>query len=257
MKATRWLVLVVLAMGVFSVVACGDDSNKNDLLSISDCKNSTGGDGIVSGLVTPITSADYYGLFCISYAVNGSDSVAVDVINWWANCMGDYEGSVITPDDHTLEFERWKSDCSVEAGCDCPFDLSFEASGVAPDADLTISLLDRSCLDGSLFCAARTVLPLATAASGVVCRYGGGDMEEERGLYENCIMPEDGGVEPEDGEVEGMCSGDLVCTEIEGLDYPVCLMPCETTSDCPAPDVLACEDGLCRLVDPLPSTCEP
>lgn len=69
-------------------------------------------------------------------------------------------------------------------------------------------------------------------------------------LYGDCSIPEDGGV-------NDSCFDNLVCTEIEGRDRPLCLAPCTATSDCSIPDVLACEGNVCRIANPLSATCEP
>jgi hypothetical protein len=219
-----------------------------DLVSFgaSDCTLGGGG-GLIHGLLTPVDGEDHANLFCVSWEAGTDDTIEIDVLNAWENCAGPFAGSAEVEDPHSLTLEYRKSDCSEEAGCDCTYEFSFAAKGVATDEDLALEVDHRQC-DGSVGCVASLVLPLASKPAGVTCRYD--EYMTQLAGAENapCAPPEDGGP-------GGTCASDFVCTEIDGLDFPVCLAPCEATTDCPAPDVQECSDNVCKLAAPLPATC--
>lgn len=143
---------------LIALLAASCNDSTSDLLSFgsSDCKNSEDGEGIVSALVTPVKSADYGSLFCVSYQASGADALKVDLINEWANCVGGFDGSADASKPGTLVIEYRKSDCDVMANCSCPYDFSYEVTGLATDADLTLTLNRWSCAHDELFCGVKT-----------------------------------------------------------------------------------------------------
>jgi hypothetical protein len=196
---------------------------------------------------TPVDAASYDDMSCVSWAVGDKGTLLVDVINAFVGCGLAFEGSAVAGDAHTLTLGFRQEDCSVDVGCTCPYDFSFEATGVATDADLALTIERGQCPSGAL-CDARLTLPLASQPSGVRCRYAGSADVMEGTPYATCIAT---------GQpVEYACDDGLVCTDIAGFESPICLPSCHVESDCPAQDVLSCSGGACRLDDPLPRSCD-
>jgi hypothetical protein len=199
--------------------------------------------------------ATYKGLHCMRWERSG-EQVRFDVFNLSGPCYVFWEGRSKRRKDGGLDLVLRNSACQQAACGGCLYDASFEIEAAQIDGDdATVGLLMDNC-DDDLDKAGSWQLHSGKNASSLVCEYADAmGVREQRDMYGRCgeaNMPCIGANSScewyglDAGVDRGQCDSGLTCTDVGGGD-PRCLVDCKGDADCPLPDVMACDDGVCRL----------
>jgi len=200
-------------------------------------------------------TADYDGLFCLSWETLDDRQLRIDLFNMDGPCSADFEGDAIRSDDGVALLASPKG-CSV-GGCDafCEYDLSFTVDLASEKQALAVSL-DEGCSRDTAERRADVTLPLDEQASGIMCRL----ISSRAAYFPGCGAarfpacssgaPEAAGqdmVPCPDGS-NYACETSLSCQRI-GTEHR-CLLPCASDDDCLG-ELETCTDGVCQLVEPF------
>lgn len=102
------------------------------------------------------------------------------------------------------------------------------------------------------------ILPLGSSSGGAICRhvfeYALSQHAAEIGACGERHMPcygqnlcDAASYQEDSLETTSTCRDELICAPSGQNEQRICYQPCETDDDCPLPDVLSCQDNLCRL----------
>jgi len=174
------------------------------------------------GAAKTMDSAALQGFECVAWSYDGAGALALHHVNARFNCCPDdtlgltgevaFEGNTIT---------LTESDNGGNCRCECPYDLSYELRNVAPGAYQVVVAPFEAPL----------ALELAGAGEGAFCI-------DRLTNIEQCVTA--GGRacscgSPEDCTLTGYC---LALPELGSY----CVDTCETTQDCPVPELESCEE---------------
>jgi hypothetical protein len=199
-------------------------------------------------LFTDRQAAEYAGLRCIAWEL-GEDSALIDLINFRAACGFEgfedetlWVGRGTQPREDLLQLiVEW--DFEEQTGCPaCEHDFSFEFASRVEAESLDVEIATRSCTGNCDWLRQSAALPVGESPAGNLCRYvpSHASTRDPRAIPLGTLHARSD---------DGQCESGLAPIEVEdGLQ--ICAATCSTDSDCPLSDVLACEDGVCRIAQP-------
>ena len=261
----RRMAVLVTALGCALAVGCPESHTTGDggtgvlvAFTGSKCKKEQTAAlyaSLTRALVTGVDGSAYEGLQCVSWDLTSYGKF--DLLNFASVCGADWVGSAAAADDGTVTLTLSNPSCQV-AGCgSCIYDWSFtvdrpKAAGDIP-LNVDVVVCDKPGEDSNNKSFALTIP--ATPAKGVTCRYADfgalqwqaftlGTMGQ---LNMPCVDPAD---YPGDGGVPPPCDDGLACTPTAPGQYrdgAICLKTCTTDADCPLPDLVSCQAGVCWL----------
>ena len=249
---TRFNVMTVsILIAILGISGC--PSEESNLVSFqgSACKKDAAFAEIMP-LYSTFDSDELAGLQCVAWK-RADGGMKVDLINFSGACGADWHGKAVVDGDRvtvTVENPR----CMVADCGSCIYDWSFDVDGVDPEAAITVVAEQDTCPGEQEIDRVTATIP-AGAPEGIICNYASyGSLEwhamstGESGMIH---MPCVGSEESEDGTAPP-CDGDMVCAENgDGNEtHEICLAPCTEEADCPHPDLLSCQEGLCRIAEP-------
>ncbi len=254
---TCLLNIIIVACIITVLIGCVDDE-KSSLVSFdgSECKHKAYRDldaklSYNIKAVTP-TNIKYEGLQCIRWDVETS---RIDLINFSASCGIDWEPKAVV-DDSGVTLSLVNPDCG-RAECSCFYDWSFVITEFPKLSSITTTVKEIHCDAAGGTRGFSAELPIGENSSGILCRQA-----DEEPLYNHAILS---GLE---GTLHMLCRSDvddtlpdcddgLICEEVKECSslnpscFNLCMAECSDDSDCPLPEVLSCQEGLCKLSNEL------
>ncbi|MBI5526149.1 MAG: hypothetical protein HY897_07420 [Deltaproteobacteria bacterium] len=178
---------------------------------------------------------------------------AITLHHYPAGCGVNDTGDARMLDDGTLALtysigELVDEDTCAAPGCGgCAYDFTFVVHGEVPVGSmLKIDIVRTVCWDTET---TPVALAIRSQAEGMLCKYAPWARKGWEGdkLHQACRFDVD-----EHGTPVGekYCLDGMVCKNPTGQrsnDFDICLAPCQTDAECPYPDLLSCQDGLCVL----------
>jgi hypothetical protein len=196
-----------------------------------------------------LTAADAYaGLSCIRWKPSAA-GLQIDLVNFEGACGAQWHGSA-TATATGIELVASNPSCLLAACGSCMYDWGFEVHA-GTDQDLPIDIVTDPCPGEQPAEKVTATLPLATAASGELCRYASyGGLGWQAAALGHCgmaFMPcrEAGGL-CDTGSATTACDPGLECAGGASAAERVCHPSCATDADCALPGILACQSGSCR-----------
>jgi hypothetical protein len=261
-RCSSWIVLAPCAIAIGCAGgSSGPDAGSSALVAFTPgaCKKEAASaltSTLVRALGTGVESADYEGLQCVAWSLDGQGKF--DLLNFDSACGADWIGAASFDESGGVVLTVNNPSCAV-AGCgSCIFDFSFTVDRVKAEGDVAVAIDVIVCDkpgETSNNASYSLTIPAAKTPDGIVCRYADWSALQWQAftlgtagqLHMPCVDPAD---YPGDGEPPPPCDDGLVCTKMQPgayRDAATCLAACETDADCPLPDLVACLDGACRL----------
>jgi hypothetical protein len=249
---------VLLLGGILMMWACADnDATSGDgdavdgdepsaLLSFdkTDC-NQTPLEGArpkrkVMAEATDLQDQALNGLRCVRWSSHADQSLSLDLLNFSGACCAEYDGSAeLTADGLLLALVN--TPCEVCLCGACNFSWAFTVAEAATGADLVVTLSKQNYpCEPDMKAEVRSFsLPLTERDSGMICRYEPYMYEDPdfAALHQPCNSGD--GVTP--------CEDGLSCYSDPTSDTDICVLLCESDTDCPLTDLQSCQEGVCLL----------
>jgi hypothetical protein len=237
--------LVFFAVSAAAVVSCAGGTETDNPATLKDfsasaCKTRQT-DPAQQALVV---ASDAEGLQCIEWQADATGSLELELLNFPEPCGNAYLGAATQAAGGPLLLSVHKDSCEVFRCGTCVFDFRFTLQGIDTTRDLPLKIGSAVCEGEPIDYADAFTLPLATQASGSVCRYLYRNAVEQYGRERGTCGSQNLPCGDCTSTDTTSCGAGLTCTQVATSDAR-CLATCSRDDDC-AGGLTRCQDGVCQ-----------
>ena len=215
---------------------------------VSGCKSHGGqlSTGLAAQALTTSNAHDYDGLQCLRWEREGN-RVRFEAFNFTDSCEVSFVGRVDAPRPGHVNVVLKNPACEI-AGCgSCMYDAAVEIDTVraklADDAEVELRTEDCKGIQTRL---ASWQLAPGDGASALQCSYPRGADLIDHARRQNLCGKREMPCRTSCGSKDVACDPGLVCGAA-GEYSSTCLAECQSDGDCHLPEVMTCQQGVCRL----------